>query len=740
MVTAAKSIIDLDPPPIRLYGRKAHTDMLDVRAECVDGSILEGALVRLDRLRQDIDVRSATGDTTTIPFSKLLILGFSAVGLTTGSDETFPAGSSGILLPHGQRDYELEFNNGRLLQGRGYCFLVDELALHLYVMAPGKSVQRLFVPRTGLKRYRIGPYLGELLCRYGVINSEQLDDAMRRQQSSDQNMDVSSIGSSTELREHLAANLKPGLPDTITAQPLRIGEILQMQGYATDEDVHKALAEKLGLPYVRLREFDIDTTVLDYLTSDIAHRYKVVPLMIANQRLVLAMDDPLNAEALSMVGFISGLTPEIVVASTEDINWALETYYSALQDAPTFEEPVQEKRSDDDLVRETRRLGEEKPIVRLVKNIFTEAIRRRASDIHIRPEESSITLIFRIDGNLIKVREFGKGLLPGLVSRIKILGRMDIAQRNIPQDGQTRVVDDGTVIDMRISVIPTVNGESVVVRLLSSSAGVRDLQALNLNEDDYSVFRQLLYKMHGLILVTGPTGSGKSTTLYAALQEIKGRNLNIITVEDPVEYHIEGIEQVQIDTAQHLTFARVLRNILRHDPDVVMIGEIRDEETARIAVQASLTGHLVLSTLHTNSAAGAITRLLDMGIESYLLAPTLLCVIAQRLLRCNCTHCLMEDDAEPVMLSTLGLSSSEVFYRSSGCKHCNMTGFSGRMAAYEVLTFPAELREAVKNAIPERDIQKLASSKGMRSLVQNAIEKARAKKVSLPEVYKIAQE
>ncbi|MEX0827417.1 MAG: GspE/PulE family protein, partial [Haliea sp.] len=335
---------------------------------------------------------------------------------------------------------------------------------------------------------------------------------------------------------------------------------------------------------------------------------------------------------------------------------------------------------------------------------------------------------------------FTKGLLSAVVGRIKIIGRMDIAERRLPQDGHAKIIDNGNAVDLRISVIPTVNGESVVIRLLNTQQGLKSIKELGFNENDAETFINLLNKSYGIILVTGPTGSGKSTTLYAALQEVIKSNLNIITVEDPVEYHIEGIEQIQVNTAPGFTFAKALRHILRHDPDVIMVGEIRDQETAKIAIESALTGHLVLSTLHTNDAPGAISRLLEMGIDPFLLNGALLGVFAQRLLRRNCPHCLAEENPEPRLLKALGITEPHKFYAGTGCEKCNDTGYRGRMAAYELLSITPSMHALIDRRAALEEIRGQAMKDGMVPLTQNALDQALQKKTSLAEVYRVRLE
>ena len=381
-------------------------------------------------------------------------------------------------------------------------------------------------------------------------------------------------------------------------------------------------------------------------------------------------------------------------------------------------------------------LSAARPVVRLVNNIVLEAIRRNASDIHIRPGEKDVELIFRIDGDLVPIRRFARALLPAIVGRIKILGTMDITEHRIPQDGQTRIRQRDNATDLRISVIPSIEGESIVMRLLKATVGVQDVAEIGLSKFDTQRFKDDLDRNNGIILVTGPTGSGKSTTLYAALNAIIVQNVNIITVENPVEFHIPGITQIAINADVGMTFPAALRNRLRHDPDVIMVGEIRDRETAKIAVESALTGHLVLTTLHSNSAAATIPRLIEMGVESYLLRATLIGVLAQRLVKRICTICCEPEDSSAHIRQLLGISESEIFYQGKGCEKCNGTGIQGRRMTYEYLVATPVLRQIITTGADQNLLQAQAIIDGMVPLTQHAIGLARTKQISLQEAYK----
>lgn len=520
----------------------------------------------------------------------------------------------------------------------------------------------------------------------------------------------------------------------------RLDDILAGLGVANSDDIYQALARRFGVPFVRVREYPIEPVVLATIPERMARAHRCVPLLLRKGRLVVAMADPTDAEAINQLRFVGGHGIDIAMSTPRDIDLAMDKHYRPEAEARIFDalQALGSKEVlDEQDVRETERLGSEKPVVQLVDNMIAGAIRRRASDIHVHPEDHFVELIYRIDGTLIRGAQFPKVLHAAVVSRIKILGRMNIAERRVPQDGRVQVTEDGRLIDLRISIIPTVRGESVVIRILNTNEGLKTLSELGFNDRDRQLLTHMLNKSYGMVLVTGPTGCGKSTTLYAALQEIKKRNVNIITIEDPVEYRMEGIEQIQVQSGIGFTFARALRNILRHDPNVIMVGEIRDKETGTIAVESALTGHLVLSTLHTNDAPGAITRLVEMGIEPYLVSSSVIGVLAQRLVRQNCGHCLIEDPVEPTVRDALGVTPDEKFYRGSGCEECHFTGYRGRFAVYELLEVSEALRTQLIHGMPAATIRTIAVQEGMTLLTQHALTQARAKKTTLAEVYRV---
>ena len=499
-------------------------------------------------------------------------------------------------------------------------------------------------------------------------------------------------------------------------------------------------AGRFGLPLLAPELLEADPAALALLAPAVARRLMALPLLVRGGVLALAVADPARAGLNNQLEFVTGHRVLLLLCPPGQVEAAIGRHYDRLEDRELMQAlGILGGREHEgaDATREMERLSSEQPVVRLVHDLMEAAARKRASDIHVRPGDQQVEVLYRIDGLLHVVRRMDRALLPAVVSRIKVLGGMNIAERRLPQDGRASLAFNERLIDLRISVLPTVDGESVVIRLLDTAQSLRDLDSLGLSPDDTVRLRDVLARSHGMVLVTGPTGSGKSTTLYAAINQVRHESINIVTVENPVEYHIAGIMQIQVNQNIGFTFARCLRNILRHDPDVVMVGEIRDAETATIATEAALTGHLLLSTLHTNSAATAVTRLLDLGVEAFLLRSTLLCVLAQRLARRNCPHCLVADRHDPHMAEVMGAQADESFYRGQGCSQCEGTGISGRVAVYELMTVDAGLRRLIEPHADADAIHRHALDQGMRTISQHALSLARGGTITLAEAFRI---
>jgi type IV pilus assembly protein PilB len=517
----------------------------------------------------------------------------------------------------------------------------------------------------------------------------------------------------------------------------RLGSVLVATGEITEDELYRALSQQLGVAYVRLGEFDVEAAALASLPPDIARARRALPLMFHEGQLVIATDDPADNDKLSTLRFRTPKPIEVVLASPTDLDTAIATHYPLIEDA-ALDREAERVLSQSIAATEApvERLAQQKPIVRLVNNLLLNAIQRRASDIHLHPRERCADVRYRIDGSLVAVGEFNSALFPAVVARIKVLANMDLGEHRLPQDGAIHFGTPQALVDMRVSMMPAVHGENVVIRILDPKVGLRRLADVGFSPADERRFRALIGRNQGLVLVTGPTGSGKTTTLYAALQELNTGEYHILTVEDPVEYRLDGIVQIQVHPAIAFGFADALRHILRHDPDVILIGEVRDAETAKIAVESALTGHLVLSTLHTNSAAQTVARLVEIGIPPYLVNATLAGVLAQRLVRRNCEHCKVSEQPGPDIRQAFSVGDAEAFWRGSGCGECSGTGFRGRVAVYELLEMSPELRKLVHAGATHDQLEARATEEGMVPLNVQALALARTGVISLGEAFR----
>ncbi len=496
------------------------------------------------------------------------------------------------------------------------------------------------------------------------------------------------------------------------------------------------------VPVVVLADFEPQIMALQTLPLDMASRLNVLPLLREGDLLMVALADAMGAEQQHLMRFVTQCRVVAVLASADDIRNAVGRCYASHSDSDELESLAiseMETGSEEEEMRvwsEAELLARQAPIVRLVANLLADAVSRRASDIHIRPGQKTFEVLFRINGTLVPVRRLRRALLPPVVGRIKILASMNSSEHRLPQDGRIRITENNAGIDLRISIIPSQFGESVVIRVLARTADMRNLDAIGFDPVDLARLRDLLRRSMGIVLVTGPTGSGKTTTLYAALQEVVRQNVNIITVEDPIEYELENVIQIQVNPLIDFSFPKALRHILRHDPDVILIGEMRDYETAKIAVESALTGHLVFSTLHTNDAPSALVRLIEMGVEPYLIRSAVIGVLAQRLVRTNCPHCREVEPLDALMRTNLDLGPEEVFWRGRGCDRCHGTGFSGRQAIYELLVMDKQLAERVDVGVSADVYRDSALASRMFSLPANGIKLARTGAVSLAEIYR----
>ena len=514
-------------------------------------------------------------------------------------------------------------------------------------------------------------------------------------------------------------------------------QVLIGNGSLSHDQLARALAERNGLDHLDLSVFSVDMGAANLVTSAAAKRLQAVPVAFADKRtLMVAMADPSNVLAIDDIAIMTGFEVRAAVAAPEDIA-ALISRLNRLDDAVADPEALLEEEQEE--VVELHESAEDAPVIKLVNQIVAQAVEHRASDVHLAPQGHDLRVRFRVDGVLQDITTIPRRMAPGVVSRVKIMAELNIAEKRLPQDGRVGLVVDGRHVDLRVVTLPSVLGEAVVLRVLDKGSIMMKLDSLGLAEAERERFERAFSQAHGAVLVTGPTGSGKSTTLYAALQVLNTNEKNILTVEDPVEYEMEGLTQVQVATKFGLTFAAGLRSMMRADPDVIMVGEIRDQETAQIAIESALTGHLVLSTLHTNDAPSAITRLIEMGIEPFLVASALDCVVAQRLARLLCSTCKQRTIIPAAVLRENGYKAVVDIesYEPVGCRRCGGSGFRGRIGLYEVMTVSPEIQAMALERRPAEEIREVAVRQGMRRLREDGLEKVRQGRTSIAEVLRV---
>ncbi len=559
-----------------------------------------------------------------------------------------------------------------------------------------------------MKTYKKKLRIGDLLMQYGIITEGQLRDALTKQKTDGG----------------------------------KIGETLIKLGFVTQQNINEVLEFQLGIPFVDLEEYEIDKEATKAITESLAKRHVLIPIKMSETELYVAMEDPLNIFAIDDVKIFSGKEIVPMLANEYSIHKAIDIHYGKQQAMEAAEQYKQEQAIAVDDITEEDASDPVKsaPIVKLVNTILEQSVRHRASDIHIEPYEKNIRVRYRVDGKLQTMFEYETSLLNAIVARIKITSGLDIAEKRKPQDGRINIKVDKMAYDIRVSTLPTVYGEKVVMRVNSKEGFKKGKGELGMYQDDLEKFDDIISHPHGIILVTGPTGSGKSTTLYTSLNEINSEDINIVTVEDPVESQIEGINQVQVNVKAGLTFAGALRSILRQDPDVIMIGEIRDGETAEIAVKASITGHLVVSTLHTNDSASTITRLMDMGIEPFLVGASVVGIIAQRLVRRLCPKCKEKAEATIEQKKILGLPEHQQvsIYQPKGCHVCGNSGYQGRIGVYEILEVDSDIRKIINAEGNADEIRQVALNNGLRTLRTNCIRLVMDGTTTVEELLRIA--
>jgi len=558
-------------------------------------------------------------------------------------------------------------------------------------------------------------HLGQILLARGILTQEQIDRAIEEQKQ----------------RDHRQL----------------LGELFIELGYATEDQVVEALAEAYGVPYAKLTPRLADPKIIDLVPREFLEKHSVLPLFKVNGVLTVAMSEPSNVFLVEELGRMTTCQVQVVAVSNADIQAILGQYIKAanvfviddiIEDVSTDTFELIETKVDD--ITNLEGMAGDSPVIKLVNFLVYSAVKEGASDIHIEPDDSCLRIRNRVDGVLYEKLTPPHQLMAPVVSRIKIMAGLDIAERRLPQDGGIHVLMEGRPIDLRVSTLPNMYGEKVVIRIIDNSKAMINLETLGFSIDMLKAFRAQLAHPHGLVLVTGPTGSGKSTTLYAALQEINSPQRNVCTVEDPIEYNLKRVNQFQVNEKIGLKFATVLRALLRQDPDVIMVGEVRDEDTARTAVQAALTGHMVLTTLHTNDAVSAVTRLHNIGVESYLIAAAVDAVLAQRLIRKICPHCKVAAKPTPgqkLALDKAGLTA-EVLHKGEGCAKCHGTGYLGRIGIYELFIPDDAVRQGISDELPLQELRKLAMNCAMTTLFADGMAKAKSGITTIEEVHRVS--
>lgn len=574
-----------------------------------------------------------------------------------------------------------------------------------------------------------GGYLGQLLINKGWVSSQDINNALQQLSPEFKQWDklskmlvIENIVTQEQLEKAVAKSRAVQKP---------LDEVLVELGYVKQEIIAGALARYLDIPFVKLAEMELDTQTIYLLPEHLVRRHRMVPLRLEGDTLFLAMSDPLNLEALEDVRIACRYKIRQLVATEKDITQVIDQYFNIqrlTKQILSQMHPEQLEAEELLLPGEAEKIRQEPPVTRLVDSIINEGISLRASDIHFEPQYPQMRLRYRVDGILRDITNIPKAVEAAVVSRIKILADMDISEHRRPQDGHISLKLGNKEYDLRVSSFATVAGEKIVIRILDKSSMLLNLSGLGISPDELNIFSSLISRAYGIVLVTGPTGCGKTTTLYAAMNQMDKLSNNIITIEDPVEYKLEGVNQAQVNPLAGITFATGLRSILRQDPDTIMVGEIRDQETAQIAIQAALTGHLVLSTLHTNDAASAVTRLIDMGIEPFLVASSVIGVVAQRLIRTICNDCKEEYTPDEEILKNLGLfaKNKHTFKRGKGCSYCLNTGYRGRTGIYEIMRISENIRNLITQHAPASKIKEAAAKEGMVTLNQAAVQKVTA--------------
>lgn len=770
--TVALAKIDLPPTPLALSSEDVAHGGARVSIYLLDKSKHVGWLEWFNSSQQLVVLRTQLADGeyefSQTTFSNIARIIFSESMLLAKDDDN-PFSIRSLVNTTEEQNYVITLVNGEVIKGNLLKYIEDEYGLHLFQTISGNRLVRMFVPKASIDKHTIGEPLGQTLLKKNTIKEPDLNEGLEKQKvlrskKLGEYLTQNSVigheqleGALAKQKEHPDKKLGQILleEELVTNKQLNealskqyqdhsrlLGSILEEMDIISEDDIAGVMAEKYGIPIINLRQFDIDPSALALIPLSIAKKHKLIPLCFLNNRLAIASRAVLDTELVNTIYLLTGYKIEVFVAPGEEISWAIDHYYPSEKQYVYAITSTIETRTNPEIPpplaeRANNKTYDKPSIERLLKNIISESHTRHASDIHFIPGHEDFNLSYRIDGEIQKIRSLSISIHEPLVGYIKELSRMDAKLTNTPQEGLCRIETDGHSVSLRVSIIPSIFGDSIALRIWNTNLETISLDTIGLEQSDQKIIEKLIEKSSALILVTGPNGSGITSSLYSLINMIKQKPLNAITIEHPVEQHMTGIEQLQVDVAKGFTYPIALQSIINHDPDVIMLGDIPDKECAKIAFDIAHDGHIIFGGMHMRSAVETLTRLHDMGIEKYILQSTSLAILSQRLIRKICINCIKPESPDSKFRELLQLDETETFYKGSGCGMCAGTGYSGRLLIYELLENNKVISEQLTASSHPDRIQMAVSDSDMVSLIDHALAKARSRLTSLDEVYKI---
>lgn len=760
-------VIDLPISPLRSTTSEGDLHDAPVVATLMDGKTVTGRLAGLDGPQGTVTLVGKTNNRVYLDFSRLRHLNFLDKHPVNRERHPLEQQSSEVLMPKEIQEFRITFVDDRIFSGHSRGSFVDEVGIHLFQMIGADYISRLFIPSRVVKKYDIGQnkaaeqrrHIGDAPAAVTAKpaprrrkadskgNKTTVQDAEQLQRKLESPTDAapaSDLLTSKRIGEMLVEDgvvTPEQLAAALAAQKRdgskRLGEILVGMGTVSAEAIFAALAHKFGMPFVLLRNFYIDIGCLNLVPADVAHKHGLIPLLLHNDRLVVAMDDPANIEAITLLRFMTQYKIEPTIATRDDIAWALNKYYGSTGSEPVPVESSMVSSTRQRLTSAEHRHENDQPsmakaISSFVGNTIVDAIERNASDIHLVPSGSYARLLFRIDGKLVPVRRVSAMLLPSIINRLAIMGNIDASPTGMPRQGRACMLSGDNAIELRITLNPERMSDSAIIHVLNSVSRLQGITDIGLEAREKQTLLEMLSKSYSLVIVTGPAQSGRTHTLYAALRELRSMNLDIVTIEAPVRYYMNGIHQIQGgDLASALVKLKGL------NPRIVMLDDLNNSRALQTAAECALNGSLVLGKMHAANAAQAVTTLMSAGIAPRLLNSTLVGVLAQHQLRLNCQHCAEEEQISSGIRDSLGVGEDEVFYRGTGCAHCNHSGYFGKQTVFELMNISGDIQALISNKASAADIHRQAVAEGMASLSEGALHLARTRKTSLSEVLRL---